>query len=72
MSLKQQKAVLLSTLFINGGHRIQQEAETDLLSLNDTEAVITVDGYLIFIPRHLIAIVPPDSPRDHKHKKKIK
>lgn len=70
MSVKPQKAVLLSTLFVNGGHRIQQGTEAELLCLNDTDAVITVDGCSMFIPRHLIAIVPPDSPRAHKHKKK--
>lgn len=70
MSVKPQKAVLLNTLFVNGGHRIQQGSEDELLCLNDADAIITVNGCSMFIPRFYIAIVPPDSPRVHKHKKK--
>lgn len=69
MTSKSQKAVLLQTLFVNGGHRIQQGSEAELLCFNDTNAVITVDSCSMFIPRHLIEIIPSDSKRVHKHKK---
>lgn len=69
MSLKPTKAVLLRTLYVNGGQRIQQGLEAELLCYNDTDAVITVNGCSMFLPRHYITIIPPDSPRVHKHKK---
>lgn len=70
MTAKPQKAVLLETLFVNGGHRIQKGVEAELLCFNETDAVIKVDGCSMFLPRHLITIIPPDSPRVHKHKNK--
>lgn len=69
MNLKPSKAVLLRTLFVNGGHRIQQGLEAELLCYNGTDAVITVDGCSMFLPHHYITIIPPDSPRVHKRKK---
>lgn len=70
MTAKSQKAVLLQTLFVNGGYRIQQGSEAELLCFNDTDAVIKVDGCSMFLPRHFITVIPPDSMRVHKHKKK--
>lgn len=70
MSAKPKRAVLLQSLIVNDGQRIQKGVEAELLSIKDTRAVISVDGLLIFLPRHLITIIPPDSKRVHKHKNK--
>ena len=69
MTAKPTKAVLMETVIVNGGRRIQKGTEAELLSINNTRAVITVDDLLIFLPRHLLTIIPPDSPRVHKNKK---
>lgn len=42
MTSKSQKAVLLQTLFVNGGHRIQQGSEAELLCFNDTNAFVSM------------------------------
>lgn len=70
MSAYTQKAVLLQSLLVNGGQRIQKGVEAELLSIKDTQAVISVDGLLISLPRHLMIVIPPDSKRVHKHKNK--
>lgn len=52
MPNKPTKAVLMQTLFVNGGRRLQKGIEAELLCCNDTDAVITVDGCSMFLPRH--------------------
>lgn len=69
MSVKPQKAVLLNTLFVNG-HRIQMGSAVDIMEISDISVLIRICGYAMAVPRHLITIVPPDSPRVHEHKKK--
>ncbi len=67
MSLKPQKAVLLRTLFVNSGHRIQKGVEVELLSIGVTGAFISVDRNSFLVPQHFVAIIPPDSSRVHKN-----
>lgn len=70
MTSKIQKAVLLQTLFVNGGHRIQQGCLVVVRHFTDSYAIIEAERHAMAIPRHLITIIPPDSLRVHKHKKK--
>lgn len=69
MSAKPQKAVLLKSLFVNGGHLIQQGCYVDVRHYTASYAIIEADRNAMAVPRHFIAIIPPDSPRVHKHKK---
>lgn len=62
-------AILLRTLYVCG-HRIQMGCLANVRHLTDSDAIIEADRCAMAVPRHYIAIVPPDSPRVHKHKKK--
>lgn len=64
-----QKAILLRTLIIYG-RNIQLGSVVDIRLMTNTYAIIIADRLVLTVPRHNIAIVPPDSPRVHKHKKK--
>lgn len=63
------EAVLLRTLYVND-IRIQMGSTVDVMDISAISALIRICGYAMAVPRHLITIVPPDSPRVHKHKKK--
>lgn len=63
------KAILLRTLYVED-HRIQMGSAVDIMEISDISVLIRICGYAMAVPRHLITIVPPDSPRVHKHKKK--
>lgn len=69
MTTKPSKAVLLRSLIIGSLH-IQKGVEVDLTSIGETGAFISVDRNSFCVPQHFITIIPPDSPRVHKHKKK--
>lgn len=70
MTAKPKKAVLMHTLFVNGGRRIQQGCHVVVRHFTDSYAIIEAERHAMAIPRYLITIIPPDSPRVHKHKKK--
>lgn len=61
-------AVLLRPLYVND-ICIQMGSIVNALAVSETSALIKIGSYAIHIPRHYITIVPPDSPRVHKHKK---
>lgn len=63
------EAVLLRTLYVEE-HRIQMGSTVDVMDISAISALIRICGYAMAVPRHLITIVQPDSPRVHKHKKK--
>lgn len=63
------EAVLLRTLYVND-IRIQMGSLVDVMDISAISALIRICGYAMAVPRHLITLVPPDSPRVHKHKKK--
>lgn len=63
------KAILLRTLYVED-HRIQMGSVVDVLEISAISVLIRIFGYAMAVPRHLITLVPPDSPRVHKHKKK--
>ncbi len=63
------EAVLLRTLYVND-IRIQMGSTVDVMDISAISALIRICGYAMAVPRHLITLVPPDSPRVHKHKKK--
>lgn len=64
-----QKAILLRTLIIYG-HNIQLGSFVDVRHMADSYAIIVADRLVLTVPLHYIAIITPDSPRVHKHKKK--
>lgn len=66
MTAKPQKAVLLQSIFVNGGLHVQKGVEVDLFSICEAGAFISVDRNSFFVPHHFITIIPPDSPRVHK------
>lgn len=70
MSAKPQKAVLLQTIFVNGEPRFQKGVVVDLFSICEAGAFISVDRNSFCVPHHFLTIIPPDSPRVHKHKNK--
>lgn len=63
------KAILLRSLNVED-HRIQMGSVVDVLEISAISVLIRIFGYAMTVPRHLITLVPPDSPRVHKHKKK--
>ncbi len=63
------KAVLLQSLFVNGDHLIQQGCYVDVRHCTASYAIIEAERNAMAVPRHFIAIIPPDSPRVHKRKK---
>ena len=63
------EAVLLRTLYVND-IRIQMGSTVDVMDISAISALIRICGYAMAVPLHLITLVPPDSPRVHKHKKK--
>ena len=69
MTTNPTKAVLLRSLTIGSLH-IQKGVEVDLFSVCETGAFITVDRNSFCVPQHFITIIPPDSTRVHKRKKK--
>ncbi len=69
MTTNPTKAVLLRSLTIGGLH-IQKGVEVDLFSIGETGAFISVDRNSFCVPQHFITIIPPDSARVHKRKKK--
>lgn len=71
MTSKPQKAILIRTLILYG-HYIQKGSVADVRHITDSYAKIIADRLAIVVPRHFIAIIPPDSPRVHKRKKKSK
>lgn len=64
-----QKAILLRSLNFEG-HRIQMGSVVDVMEISSISALVRIYGYAMAVPRHLITLLPPDSPRVHKHKKK--
>ncbi|MDE5988922.1 MAG: hypothetical protein K2H17_05955 [Duncaniella sp.] len=69
MTTNPTKAVLLRSLTIGCLH-IQKGVEVDLFSIGETGAFISVDRNSFCVPQHFITIIPPDSTRVHKRKKK--
>ena len=69
MTTNPPKAVLLRSLTIGSLH-IQKGVEVDLFSIGETGAFISVDRNSFLVPQHFITIIPLDSPRVHKRKKK--
>ena len=63
------KAILLRTLYADG-RRIQMGSVVDVMDISAISVLIRIYGYAMAVPRHLIILVPPDSPRVHKHKNK--
>lgn len=63
-----QTAVLLRTLVVNGC-LIPQGSYAVIRHITDNYAVVETARNAMAIPRHLIAVIPSDSPRVHKHKK---
>lgn len=70
MSANPQKTVLLQSLFVNGGHLIQQGCYVDVRHYTASYAIIEAERNAMAVPRHFIAIIPPDSPQVHNRKKK--
>lgn len=62
--------ILLRTLIISGNQSIQQGCHVVVRHFTDSYAIIEAERHAMAVPRHFIAIIPPDSPRVHKHKKK--
>lgn len=61
--------MLLQTVYVYGIRKIQKGSILELSEIVDEWVAALIDGYKIIFPRHLITIIPPDSPRVHKHKK---
>lgn len=61
------KAILLRSLYVDD-HRIQMGSVVDVLEISAISILIRICGYAMAVPRHLITLVPPDSPRVHKNK----